>query len=79
MRTPSVGLNIIIQTREVATGVATIGRRNAVRAQRAPRKSRLRTRAITIPTAIDPATESAVNAIVRPKASQKRPLASTAP
>ena len=29
-------MNIIIHTSDVATGVATMGRRNAVRAQRAP-------------------------------------------
>ena len=55
-----MGLNIIIQTSDVATGVATMGRRNAVRAQRAPRKSRFRMRAMTIPSTIDPATDSAV-------------------
>ena len=55
-----MGLNIIIQTSEVATGVATIGSRNAVRAQRAPRKSRFRMSAMTIPSTIEPATDSAV-------------------
>ena len=71
-------MNIIIQTREVATGVATIGSRNAVRAQRAPRKSRFRTTAITKPSTVEATTDIAVSTKVRANASQNRALVNAA-
>jgi hypothetical protein len=70
-------LNIIIQTSDVATGVATIGSRKVVRAHREPRKSRFRTIAIAIPRAVDTTTDNEVKPTERVTAAQNCSLLRT--